>query len=219
MKYPLKWIVPAAGLLILTLWLVAPKLSDADKNTSLEAQFDDLGIISQVGLVPSADLVLSDLNDQRSKIADYQGKIVLLNLWATWCPECVREMPALEKLQNKLGHNDFAVVAIDLKETKEVVAKFAQEHKLTFEILLDQEGKMGEAFNVRSIPTTYILGRNGQLLGRVMGARDWDDSDFVALFRKLINARQPLTAGAKSKPITEAKQTTEASGKSLPAQQ
>lgn len=200
MKLSLKWLFPAVALLVTMLWLVVPKLSSASKNGALEAQFNDLGIISQSGIVPSADLTLADINGQRSSLAAFQGKIVLLNLWATWCPECANEMPALENLQNQLGRDDFAVVAIDLREAREAVAAFVQEHHLTFKILLDPEGRIGQALNIRSIPTTYILSRKGELIGKVLGARDWDDTHFINLFRALIEARKPPAASTTSIP-------------------
>jgi thiol-disulfide isomerase/thioredoxin len=203
----LKWVAPSVGLLALALWLISSNLNGAQKDNSLDAQFSDLGIISAQGLVPATETALLDLKDNSYRISDFKGKIVVLNLWATWCPECVREMPSFEKLQNALGTDDFSVVAIDLKESKEVVERFAQKYGLHFEILLDQDGEVGQAFNVRSIPTSYILGRNGELLGRALGAREWDDGDFITLFQGLINAGKSLKANDQAKAVKEAKQT------------
>jgi len=208
MKTSLKWLIPAFGSLALIMWLVVPKFSGAQKINSLEAQFKDLGIISTQGLVPATDKALLDLKGSSYRISDFKGKYVVLNLWATWCPECVSEMPSFEKLQNALGTDDFAVVAIDLKESKEVVEKFAQKYGLHFEILLDQDGELGQAFNVRSIPTSYILGRNGELLGKALGARDWDDSDFISLFQGMISQEKLLNASVEPKSVAAAKQTT-----------
>jgi thiol-disulfide isomerase/thioredoxin len=202
MKFPsvaLKWFVPVVGLLAVALWVVSPSLKGAEETSLPKNQSGGLGIIREGGIVPGAATELPDLTGQSFRIADFKGKIVLLNLWASWCPDCRREMPSLEKLQNALGRKDFAVVAIDLRESRDKVAKFVKEHGLTFEVLLDHEGKMGEDFRIRSIPTTFILGRNGGLLGRVMGARDWDQKESVALFRNVIRTGQLPDPAARTK--------------------
>ncbi|HKK00892.1 MAG TPA: TlpA disulfide reductase family protein [Desulfuromonadales bacterium] len=187
----------------MALWLVSPKSRGAE-GASLTSRFNSQGIISLHGLVPEANATFFDLNGHRRRISDFKGKIVLLNLWASWCPNCRLEMPALERLQNKLGHDDFEVVAVDLRESKDKVEKFVKDHNLTFEVLLDQQGEMGRALRVHVIPTTYILGKNGELLGKVMGARDWDSKNFIALFQNLIKDGGSLAA-AKAKVAANAK--------------
>jgi thiol-disulfide isomerase/thioredoxin len=156
------------------------------KDDILEKKFKALGIIRLAKIAPMADDDLIDMKGNSVKLSDFKGKIVFLNFWTTWCPDCVFEMPDIERLHKKLGGKDLMIIALDLKESKEKVEKFILKHDLSFKILLDEKGGMGRAFGIRSIPTTFILGRDGGLMGKAMGARNWDSRESVSLFKYLI---------------------------------
>ena len=156
------------------------------KDDILEKKFKALGIIRLAKIAPMADDDLMDMKGNSVKLSDFKGKIVFLNFWTTWCPDCVYEMPDIERLHKKLGSKDLMIIALDLKESKQKVEKFILKHDLSFKILLDKKGDMGRAFGIRSIPTTFILGRDGGLMGKAMGARNWDSREFVSLFKYLI---------------------------------
>jgi peroxiredoxin len=116
---------------------------------------------------------------------DFRGKIVFLNFWTTWCPTCVTEMPSMEKLHRKLSGKNFAVVTVNIKESASQVKKFFEKYKLTFMALLDTTGEVSTEFGIGAIPTTFILGKSGQILGRVTGPREWNSKESVALFENL----------------------------------
>lgn len=180
----------AALALVLIFALFFPMLFLIDtayaKDTILNEKFKTLGIIKLAGIAPPADHDLMDMDGNMVKLSDFQGKIVFVNFWTTWCPDCVYEMPDIEKLQKKINNKNFIILAIDLKESKKKVKKFIKKHKLTYKILLDKKGAMGRAFGIRSIPTTFILNRKGGLIGKAMGARSWDSKKSVDLFEYLL---------------------------------
>ena len=119
------------------------------------------------------------------RLGDFRGKIVFLNFWTTWCPTCVTEMPSMEKLHRKLSGKNFAMVTVNIKESASQVKFFFEKYKLTFTALLDITGEVSTEFGIGAIPTTFILDKSGQILGRVTGPREWDSRKSVAMFENL----------------------------------
>ncbi|WP_299976728.1 TlpA disulfide reductase family protein [Desulfobacula sp.] len=156
------------------------------EDNVLDKKFKSLGIIKLAGIAPPASHDLMDIDGNPAKLSDFQGKIVFLNFWTTWCPDCVDEMPDIEKLHQKIKSKEFIIIAVDLKESKKKVKKFIKKHTLTYKILLDKKGDMGRVFGIRSIPTTFILNRQGGLIGKAMGARNWDSRKSLDLFEYLL---------------------------------
>ena len=120
-------------------------------------------------------------------LGDFRGKIVFLNFWTTWCPTCITEMPSMEKLHQKLSGKDFAMVTVNIKETASQVKNFFEKQKLTFTALMDITGEASTEFGIRAIPTTFILDKNGQIIGRIDGPREWDSQELVAMFENLVD--------------------------------
>ncbi|MBW2706311.1 MAG: TlpA family protein disulfide reductase [Deltaproteobacteria bacterium] len=116
---------------------------------------------------------------------DFRGKIVFLNFWTTWCPTCITEMPSMEKLHRKLLGKNFAMVTVNIRESASQVKNFFEKYKLTFTALLDTTGEVSTDFGIRAIPTTFILDKSGQIIGRIAGPREWDSRKSVALFENL----------------------------------
>ena len=156
------------------------------EDLSQDKLFKSLGVIKLAGITPPASHDIMDMDGNPVKLSDYKGKIVFLNFWTTWCPECVYEMPNIEKLHKKIKHADFIILAVDLKESQKKINEFIKKHKLTFKVVLDKKGDMSRAFGIRSVPTTFILNRKGGLIGRAMGARQWDSKKSVTLFEYLL---------------------------------
>jgi peroxiredoxin len=168
----------------------------AADNRELERLFKEMGILQ---IPPAADPVEIQLNDQDgrpTRLSEFKGKIVFINFWTTWCLACVVEMPAMEKLHRKFKEKDFVMLGINLQESESTVLKFFKEHQLTFTTLLDSTGEVGTAFRIRGIPTTFILDKNGVIIGRALGPRDWDSRDSLALFDYLTDSD---VAGSNSK--------------------
>ena len=114
------------------------------------------------------DFSAYDLDDNLVRLSDYQGKIVVLNFWATWCAPCRWEMPALEQLYNEYRDRDVVLLSINVSESASEITAFAQEWGLTFPILRDTELEGAKTFGIRSLPTTFLIDRKGKVrMGKV----------------------------------------------------
>jgi thiol-disulfide isomerase/thioredoxin len=162
-------------------------ITGSDEGSRSERLFEEIGVVQIPPTPIPIDISLPDLNGMVVKFSDFKGKIVFLNFWATWCPPCRFEMPAMEKLHKKLKNKDFVMLAVDLQEPAAVVKKYFKKHKLTFMSLMDTDGEVSGLFGVRSIPTTFILDKEGRIIGGAVGAREWNGQESVALFEHLIN--------------------------------
>lgn len=142
---------------------------------------------------PTPDIHFTDANGVTRSLADFSGRVVLLNFWATWCAPCVEEMPALDRLQGRLGGPDFAVVAISIdRQGADVVAPFLE--KLGIGQLaryFDRSGASMRAFALRGLPTTLLIDEQGREIGRLEGAAHWDSPQAEAFIRHFLPARQP----------------------------
>ncbi len=163
----------------------AESLAKADSQ-ELDQLFGDMGVIKMVQALP-VEIRLKDLNGQQVRLSDFRGKIIFLNFWATWCYACRIEMPDMEKLHQKFKNKDFAMVTINLQESVSQVKQFFKDFKLTFTALLDSDGAVGAHFMITAIPTTFILDKEGIIIGKVMGPREWDSKAAIALFENLMD--------------------------------
>ncbi len=131
--------------------------------------------------------------DGESKsLADFSGKIVLLNIWATWCVPCREEMPALDKLETKLGGKDFQVVAVNIdKGGSEKAAKFLEETGAThLALYTDPSGKLFSTLKAVGMPTTLIIDRHGKEIARLVGPADWASPEAVTVIEAAIAANR-----------------------------
>lgn len=115
------------------------------------------------------DFEMEDLAGDPVKLSDYRGKVVVLNFWATWCGPCRIELPILKGLPDKHSPDELVVLAVDLGEERDDVARFAVENDLQFIVLLDPQRKVGNAYRARTIPTTYVIDADGVIQYRRVG--------------------------------------------------
>lgn len=132
---------------------------------------------------PAPEITFSDGAGNTLRLADFKGRVVLLNLWATWCAPCVEEMPALDRLEAKLGGPDFTVLALSVdREGLAKVQPFFAEHGIAvLDAYLDPAGRSPTLFGVRGLPTTLLIDRDGTVVGRQEGAAEWDDDGALRL--------------------------------------
>ena len=127
---------------------------------------------------------------RHASIETYRGKVVLLNIWATWCPPCKIEMPSMERLHRKLAGTDFQLVAVSVDEQDStVVNKFVHEMGLTFPILHNQDGSIRQIYQTTGVPESFVIDRDGVIVKKVIGAADWDAPVNENLIRRLLGAR------------------------------
>jgi thiol-disulfide isomerase/thioredoxin len=131
--------------------------------------------LSQQTSTSGASLVLQDLQGELVSLDDYQGKIVLVNNWATWCPPCRAEMPTLQAYYNEHRHQDFILVAIDSGDPPRQVAEFAKQFNLTFPIWVDQEMKAIQGFRNQALPSSYLIDKRGTVILAWSGAINQDN--------------------------------------------
>jgi peroxiredoxin len=123
-------------------------------------------------------------------VEDYRGKVVLLNIWATWCPPCKVEMPSMERLHRKLAGTDFRLVAVSVdEEDSTVVNTFVKEMGLTFEILHNRDGSIRRIYQTTGVPESFVIDRDGVIVKKIIGAADWEAPVNEALIRRLLDAR------------------------------
>jgi thiol-disulfide isomerase/thioredoxin len=148
--------------------------------------FDAMKVKVPEQSLPAPEFSLSTLDQQPIKLSDYKGKVVVLNFWATYCIPCRIEMPSLEKLSQKYKGNDVSVVAISLDEGKEKAIKMlVNKMNLSFPIALEGQAS-GDDYKVSVLPVTYIIGKDGLLLGRVVGDRDWAGEEADELMKAVL---------------------------------
>jgi peroxiredoxin len=167
-------IVAALGLLLVG------KATDAREHL-----YEAMGM-AKVPPKAAPDFTLPTTDGQQVSLQQYRGKVVFLNFWATWCIPCREEMPALERLHQTYQAQDLAILSIDLKESADQVKAFFQKHSLSFPALLDSNGAVFRDYLVAGMPTTYLIGRDGTLLARGVGGRDWTRAEALQLIQQLI---------------------------------
>jgi len=138
--------------------------------------------------LPAPDFTLKDMDDESYSFADYRGKVVLLNFWATWCPPCRREMPSMERLHQMLDSDVFKVIAINQMESPDHVFAYTGQLAVdpTFPILFDSDSSIANAYKVKGLPTTYLIDKQGMIRYRAIGGREFDHPDVVKLIKQLI---------------------------------
>jgi peroxiredoxin len=137
--------------------------------------------------VVAPDFSLRDLDGNVRHLASFRGRVVLLSFWATWCPPCQTEMPLMEALYQGYKGHGFEVVGVASDvQGAEVVQPFMTQHHLSFTTLLDTTGQVTRLYGVTSLPTTYLLDREGRLVTVAVGSHDWAKADARALIMSLL---------------------------------
>jgi len=149
--------------------------------------FQVLGLQPPKEAVEAPDFTLKDLNGKQVRLRDFRGKVVFLNFFATWCVPCRLEMPAMERLSKAYKDKGLVVLAVDIKESAKIVRIFLQELKVSFPALLDVDGAVAFTYGIRPLPATYLIGRDGKILWRAFGAREWDNAASRQYFSRLLS--------------------------------
>ncbi len=130
---------------------------------------------------------LPDLDGNLVNLADHTGNVVLLNIWATWCPPCVEEMPSMEKLHLALKGERFKILAVSIDASgAKVVDPFMKKHKLTFPALIDAKATLKNLYRTTGVPESFIIDGNGTIVEKVIGPADWASPDAIRFFQSLI---------------------------------
>jgi peroxiredoxin len=153
--------------------------------TASEHLFQAMGM-AKLPSKPAPGFTLSTLDGQEVSLQQYRGKVIFLNFWATWCIPCREEMPAMEQLHQAFQQQGLAMLAVNLKESPDKVKAFFDQHRLSYTALLDESGSVFRDYTVMGLPTTYLISREGTLLARGVGGRDWTRAEGKDLIRALL---------------------------------
>lgn len=136
-----------------------------------------------------AGFTLVDTSDQQHSLSDYKGRVVLINFWASWCPPCIYEMPELQALKAHFSGRPFDILAINVGEKKYKVRKFSKVIKLELPVLLDTDSNTFKHWGVKTLPTSFLIDRNGKIRYRTRGNPGWQDDEVLQAIENLI--REP----------------------------
>lgn len=120
---------------------------------------------------------------------DLEGRVLILNFWATWCGPCKEEMPSLERLRQKFPPDQLAILTVTTDIRPREIEAFWQQLGLHFDALLDEQEELSQALMVRNLPTTVIVDTHGHLNQQIMGPREWDSPETVVFIRSLMKPR------------------------------
>lgn len=152
---------------------------------------DELSPVGVGAKAPDFAVMTLDSVAKRKTLDDYRGDVVMINIWATWCAPCRIEMPAIEQLHRAYSGKGLKIIAVSVDEpgSEPQIRSFVKEYGLTFEVLHDpggQEGKVSRAYQTTGYPETVIIGRDGIIRKKLLGAHDWNSAENRALIDRLL---------------------------------
>jgi len=146
--------------------------------------------------VAAPEVAAVDLRGDSVRLSALRGQVVLLNIWATWCPPCREEMPSMERLHRQLGARGLRIVAVSVDAERGKrdlngapggdVGSYVREAGLTFDVWHQPGGEVQRDYRTSGVPESFLIGRDGRIAKRVIGATEWDDSTRVAEIRRLL---------------------------------
>jgi cytochrome c biogenesis protein CcmG, thiol:disulfide interchange protein DsbE len=145
---------------------------------------------------PAPDFVATDLEGNTVRLADLRGEVIMLNIWATWCPPCVEEMPSMQRLYEDLSPHGLRMVAVSIDAPRGRrdragnpggdIQEFAERFDLTFDIWHDPEGGIQRTYRTTGVPESFVIDRSGTIVRKVIGPTDWDSQRNQDLFLRLL---------------------------------
>ncbi|MCK5662658.1 MAG: TlpA family protein disulfide reductase [Thiotrichaceae bacterium] len=136
--------------------------------------------------VITAAFELKGIDGKIHRLSDYQGKVVLVNFWASWCLPCIQEIPSMQALEKSLAGLPFEIVAINVAEQKRKVNYQAKRINMTFTVLLDPDSKTFKQWQAKILPTSFIVDKKGYIRYLAQGPIEWDSNEVSATIEKLL---------------------------------
>jgi peroxiredoxin len=132
------------------------------------------------------EFTLKDLNDKTISLSSLKGNVVLINFWATWCPPCRAEMSSLNNLYREYKNNGLSVIAVSTDRSISSVKDFLSKKQLELPVLMDSDSKVSRQFKVFSLPTSFLLDKNGVIVQKFLGEEEWDSPEMKKKIRELL---------------------------------
>jgi len=157
------------------------------QTVPLAQALDAFGVQQPRVSKPAPEFALRQLHGGTLTLADERGKVVLLHFWATWCVACRHEIPLIEQLWQRYRGDGLVVLGVNVDRGNLAdVRNFVREQDLNFPFVLDPEGKVRNRYEVRALPTSYLIGRDGRIIGRIIGERKWNGRQATAIFKQIL---------------------------------
>ena len=135
--------------------------------------------------VQAPDFSLLDVDGNEHKLSAYQGKVVIVSFWATWCPPCRAEMPSMQRAWEKLKNDDVIMLGINVGEDEDTIFAFTGSFPVEFPLLMDQDSAVIKKWPVVGLPTSFVLDTKGKIVYRAIGAREWDAPELISKIKTL----------------------------------
>ncbi|WP_428606450.1 peroxiredoxin family protein [Sedimenticola sp.] len=143
-------------------------------------------LLTPIDAQPAAPaFALQDTQGNPRTLADYRGKVLVVNFWATWCPACRKEMPSLNRAKAWLKKYDVELLAINVGEKAAQIERYLKEQPLDFPVLLDPDTSVATAWDAMRLPVTYVVDPEGKIIYRALGGREWDTPELLVPIRAL----------------------------------
>ena len=159
----------------------------ADFSQGLKNDLESLGFSVPTAEVEAPNFTLKTLNGAQVSLNSFQGKLIFLNFWGTWCYWCKVEMPSMQNLYNELKDMDFEIVAVNVGDSEQTARSYIKENNFTFPVLLDSYQAVAGMYGIRGYPTTFIIDKNGNYLAKFVGSREWNEQQVITIFKRIIN--------------------------------
>jgi len=179
------WTALAAGVFFVCLSLTVFSLPAAAAKAGTDP-LQALGLQAPKEAVEAPGFSLPDLSGKKILLKQWRGQLVFLNFFATWCGPCREEMPGMERLHRVHQGNGLVVLAVNVQESAKTIQPFLQALKLSFPTVMDAEGAVSREYGVRALPVSFLIGRDGNIVWRAIGGRDWESAQARQYFTQLV---------------------------------
>ncbi len=188
----IKWVI-TGGMMAIGKGFLFFALAFILSTPSIFAEIKKEDLFSKAGIQPvkagtrAPVFSLENLNGKKSDLRQYRGKVVFLNFWATWCGPCKEEMPSMEELYKQFREKEFVflTISVDYAGVKPV-KDFLEKHRYTFPVWIDPKCETLDLFEVKGIPTTFLIDKKGFIIGKAIGPKDWKRSEVVSIVNLLL---------------------------------
>jgi len=148
-------------------------------QTTDDHLLDEFDMVCSREPTKAPDFTARDLQGRVHRLSDQQEKIVVLNFWASWCLPCIRELPRFQRLFEMTTDDEVEILAVNVRDRISRVEKLLKKRKYGFNIIMDHDGAIYRSFGVTNFPTTILIDKEGRIVCRILGERDWDNKLFV----------------------------------------
>lgn len=187
-----KKLISYISILILPILLIGCFSQDQDspvrdsvENNNASSQISTAPLTKLDKPIPAPDFSLVDMDGETHTLASYKGKPLIINFWATWCPPCRAELPSMNRGWAKIKDEGIAMVAVNVGEDEDTIFAFSGDYPIDFTVLLDKSGEIINKWPIKGLPTTFVLDKQGKLVYRAIGGREWDSDELLNIVRDL----------------------------------